>query len=526
MRLLSGIVAAVSIPLVAAGLSPAQTALYTFDGTAPTQLFGRALAGVGDVNGDGKDDLIVGAFLADPGGLADAGEAKVFSGGTGSELFTFSGTTPGQHLGTSVAGVGDVNGDGVPDVAVGDASSAKIFSVANGTLLLTLSPFSEYYGHALSGVGDVNGDGRADIIAGDFSADQARVFSGATGTVLFTFTGTIPGGNFGISTAGVGDVNGDSIPDCAVGAHVEDPFGLPNAGRVHVFSGAGGSLLYSLNPDGADDQFGVSVAGAGDVDGDGLADFIAGAWQPAGGLGYAKVFSGPDGAVLLTFNGTSGGHGFGLSVAGVGDVNGDSAPDFLVGARGPNPSDGVSAGVAMVFSGANGVALHTVSGTAGGDRFGEFVANAEDVNGDGVPDLGIGAPAADPFGLEDAGQVKVFSVTADIVTVAVDIKPGSFPNSVNLGAKGVIPVAILTTGSFNANGVNSLSVTFGPGGATEAHGIGHLEDVDGDGDLDLVLHFRTQQAGLAVGDTQACLAGQTMGGQAIQGCDSVTVVPR
>ena len=117
------------------------------------------------------------------------------------------------------------------------------------------------------------------------------------------------------------------------------------------------------------------------------------------------------------------------------------------------------------------------------------------------------------------------------VRVTIDIKPGSFPNSINPGSQGVIPVAILTTSTaqgdpldFDATTVDPLSVTFGPDGATEAHGRGHIEDVDGDGDLDLVLHFNTQETGIQCGDTSASLTGTTFSGFAISGSDSIVTV--
>jgi hypothetical protein len=108
--------------------------------------------------------------------------------------------------------------------------------------------------------------------------------------------------------------------------------------------------------------------------------------------------------------------------------------------------------------------------------------------------------------------------------VAIDIKPGEFPNSINPRSQGVIPVAILTTDTFDATTVDPLSITFGPNGAIEAHGRGHIEDVDGDGDDDVVLHFRTQETGIQCGDTSASLTGETFSGQAIQGSDSIVTV--
>lgn len=110
------------------------------------------------------------------------------------------------------------------------------------------------------------------------------------------------------------------------------------------------------------------------------------------------------------------------------------------------------------------------------------------------------------------------------IQVQIDIKPGSFPNSINPLSKGVIPVAILTTPTFDATTVNARGVRFGPGEAVEVHGTGHVEDVNGDGFMDLVLHFATQATGIRCGNTVASLTGKTFGGQAIQGTDSIRTV--
>jgi uncharacterized repeat protein (TIGR01451 family) len=108
--------------------------------------------------------------------------------------------------------------------------------------------------------------------------------------------------------------------------------------------------------------------------------------------------------------------------------------------------------------------------------------------------------------------------------VEIDIKPGSDPNSINPNSKGVIPVAILTTENFDASSVDGSTVIFGPKDAQSAHGNGHLEDVDGDGDLDWVGHFRTQETGIQAGDTEATLTGKTVDGDGFQGTDAIVTV--
>jgi streptogramin lyase len=127
-------------------------------------------------------------------------------------------------------------------------------------------------------------------------------------------------------------------------------------------------------------------------------------------------------------------------------------------------------------------------------------------------------------GLDGAAGLLFTPTARPPLTVSIDIRPGSFPNSINPRSKGVIPVAILTTTTFDATTVDPLSVKFGPNGAMEAHGRGHLEDADGDGDLDLVLHFPTQDTGIMCGAISASITGETFGGQAISGSDSIQTV--
>lgn len=119
-------------------------------------------------------------------------------------------------------------------------------------------------------------------------------------------------------------------------------------------------------------------------------------------------------------------------------------------------------------------------------------------------------------------NVVVTGVIGCVTPVDIDIKPGSDPNSININSKGVIPVAALTTGDFYAVDVDADTVRFGPANASPVHSA--LEDVDGDGDIDLILHFRTQEIGIGAGDTEAVLTGETVDGRKLEGSDSVRIL--
>jgi len=326
--------------------------LYTYSDPSPDPFaiaFGVSVSGAGDVDGDGHADLIVGARAYFNVG---DGFAQVFSGADGSSLYTFSEGGQGT-FGYSVSGAGDVNGDGRADLIVGafgygDDGLARVYSGVDGSILYSFTGVSagDDLGFSVSGAGDVNGDGRADLIAGAPAADNngadsgsALVFSGMDGSVLYTFNGDKANDRFGTSVSDAGDVNGDGYADLIVGTNASSP----ESGFARVFSGADGSILYTFNGDNANDEFGYSVSGAGDVNGDGHADLIVGADgddKNGANAGSARVFSGADGSILYTFYGdgendsSNSPDSFGISVSGAGDMDGDGLADLIVGATG------------------------------------------------------------------------------------------------------------------------------------------------------------------------------------------------
>ena len=142
-----------------------------------------------------------------------------------------------------------------------------------------------------------------------------------------------------------------------------------------------------------------------------------------------------------------------------------------------------------------------------------------------IVDIGPGSAGWVQTNDDDGDHTQInWEIPSETIEVLLDIKPGHYPNSINPTNKGVIPVAILTTEDFDATTVNPLSVKFGPNGASTSHDCGHIEDVDGDNDLDLVLHFKTENTGIQCGDTASSLIGETLDGQAIEGSDSINTV--
>lgn len=335
--------------------------------------FGQSASEAGDIDADGWPDVIIGAGF-DSNGLVNAGNAWVFSGKDGSVLFRFDGDATGDQFGFSVSGGGDVNADGFPDVIVGALNendpngqwdgTMTVFSGLDGSQLFDVpgppvgpGQYSSYP-YSLEHAGDVDQDGFGDVIAGAPTANSgvglAVVCSGKTGGILRTFHGQ-PGDNLGRSVSGAGDVDLDGYADVIVGG--------PNSfqGVVLVLSGRNGAVLRSWQGDpqahlGGFAHLGGAVAGAGDVDGDGVPDLVFSATEYPDAVspivGVAQVRSGSDGSLLHVVS-SPGGWWFGGAVENAGDVNGDGVPD-LVSSSTYNSSPGPDAGVVILVSGGCG----------------------------------------------------------------------------------------------------------------------------------------------------------------------------
>jgi len=413
--------------LVLAALAPqavAQIQAYTLNGAGSGNQFGTSVRNAFDVDGDGFDDIVVGEPFANPNGN-NSGRARVYSGKTGAVLFTVSGGHAGDHFGASVAGVGDLDSDGFADIAVGapfedyqgtqDVGAVYFYSGPAGaqTVHWLGSGNDEELGTVVANVGDVDHDGVPDVAFGSPHASLGvhhggllDVVSGATQFPLYGFSSNWTDGELGWSAASAGDVDHDQHDDIVCGA----PFaGNSNEGIVYVFSGATGATLYTKTGQSANSEFGFAVSGARDIDNDGWADFVVGApLESASGTGAGRVraFSGHTGALMWTNDGTPGFH-LGYSVSAIADVDGDGFADYIAGSPFGDHNGTQGTGVVRVFSGQSGNVYHSFFGDHAGDHMGWSVSRGGDLNNDGTSDVIAGAPGAAPNGA-DSGLARVW----------------------------------------------------------------------------------------------------------------------
>ncbi|MEZ6197218.1 MAG: integrin alpha [Planctomycetota bacterium] len=425
--------------------------------------FGNSVAGLGDVDGDGRPDFAVGAPY-----VLGTGVVGVYSGVDGTLIRFHSGAAPGDDYGWCVAAAGDIDGDGVGDLAVGSpnalgangaAGRVEVRSGATGALVYALEgeAAGDRFGWSVDGAGDVDGDGSDDLIvganyhAGSAGIQQGRayVFTGSSGTLYRMYDGEAVSDLYGSAVSSAGDLDGDGRDEVVIGARWHDEPGFSNVGRAYVVDPFDDITTLTLQGEIGGDQFGLALDGGRDFDGDGVSDLLIGAMQndyygngvPQANIGRAYAYSGATGALVHVFIGELAQDHLGAAVALTDDLNGDGCADIALG--GLTYPLGPGTGLVRVHSGADGSLLFRRDGTQPLGFLGYSVSALGDADGDGVPEILIGnlfeqgpgtaAMAGRVQLLRAAGAREYVSISGNPPALGLSWDSAAHPQSVTSG---------------------------------------------------------------------------------------------
>ena len=421
MRRISTLAARALLTIASAAAIYGQTTIAVIPGSAPNERFGMSPISLGDVNGDGRPDIAVGAPGVGGSNPQSTGLVRVLSGFDFQVLYVVVGTTLGDRFGSQLAKLDDVDGDGVSDFVVAAPGTGNpmlpgyvrtVSGATGATIRTTVAPGGTAFGWYLAAGGDFDGDGYDDFaVSGWYAPQKVGVYSGLSGALLYAVTSTTYGvlpGNL-VSTF-VSDRNADGFDELLIG--VRDFCAPPCAnwyfGAVFLAGGPTGTLL-SAHYSNASNQLGHNVASVGDLNEDGVSDIIltSAPFNLLPFSGYSYAHDGVTGAPLWAVfssapSATRGAQG--SSIVSLGDVDGDLTDDVAFGSSGPRDWTGLT-GLSVV-SGATGATIYTVAS----GPLGFYVGAGGDLTGDGRNELLAGDTVTDvPF--VDCGSLSIISIS-------------------------------------------------------------------------------------------------------------------
>ncbi|MEM6568964.1 MAG: VCBS repeat-containing protein [Planctomycetota bacterium] len=408
----------VAAALCLAAPATSQTTLYDVRGTSDGNGFGFAMARADDVDGDGIADLAVTApteILSSGPSSGQFGLIQMRSGGDGSLIWSVDNPLPTGTFGNALTTVNDLDGDGLTDLvaSVLDLSTPSlvraegilVISSASGATLASIRPLpsSEFTGTHMERVGDVDGDGVDDLALrgrrttpGGFEPVVFFV-SSATLQHVGQITGPASAPSFGASVCTLPDLNGDGTEEIVIGAFTDDTAGV-EAGAVRFYSGLASSPWRTIQ--GAPGAFlGRQLLPLPDVDADGAADLAISA-TPVHSAGSVQIVSGASGQTLVTHDGTSTTSLFGVSLALVGDVDGDGRVDIAIGEPLFPVAGSPGAGSVRVATAVTGDQIQVFLGDAEHQALGWDLVALEDTDGDGYPGIAMAGVGITPTGLD------------------------------------------------------------------------------------------------------------------------------
>jgi hypothetical protein len=500
--------------------------LLTLNGDGAGDGMGYAVSEVGDVDADGYADFIAGAPFDDNSGT-DGGSARVYSGVDGGDWSGAAVSGIGDYSGDGIPDVA-IGAPKSNHSGLNNRGSVRIHNGTDGTALRTINGSQgDQAGTSISEFYDTNGDGYDEFIWGSPYMDNGsccdaggtRVTWGDSGNTARIFAGANDLDYFGMSVSVAGDVNQDGYPDLMAGA----PNNSNATGYVYVANGSNYALIYTLTGDSEGDNFGSAVASAGDVNGDGYADFLIGAPNDdnnGADSGSVRVFSGLDGSVIVTIDGMAAGDQFGSAVNDLGDLDGDGYAEFLVGAY-LTDENGADSGSVMVVSGAlllNDTDLDYVINSA--DAFPNDPSESADSDSDGVGDNadqcdstptlssdndGDGCDDAteddddDNDGWSDSDEAACGTNSLSDTSVPVDTDSDATCDAVDTdddndgmpdsweNTYGLNPLVDDAAGDLDGDGTSNLDEYTNGTDPSVANGSGVANDINGDGYADVAI---------------------------------------